>query len=80
MAIFTIPRSFTLMRDLIEKLMKKGFSVLFSEEGGFPVVRIFQGTDLSHPLKSCSLGSGEFRENVEEVLQSMILDLERHPQ
>ncbi len=66
------------MRDLLEKLLKKGFSVQFSEEGGFPVIRIFQGTDTERPVKSCSLGSGEFRDNVEEALQSMILDLERH--
>ena len=67
------------MRDLLDKLLKMGYSVLFSVEGGFPVVRIIQGTDVEHPVNSCSLGSGDFRESIEETLQSMILDLERHP-
>lgn len=68
------------MRDLIEKLLLKGYSVLFSMEGGFPVIRIIKGTDAEHPIKSCSLGSADFRSSVEDTLQSMILDLERHPQ
>ena len=66
------------MRDLLDKLLKMGYSVLFSMEGGFPVIRIIQGTDASHAVKSCSLGSGDFRSSVEETLPSMILDLERH--
>ena len=68
------------MRDLIDKLLKKGYSVLFSTEGGFPVIRIIQGTDVEHPVKSCFLGSGDFRSSVEDSLQAMILDLERHPE
>ena len=68
------------MRDLIEKLLLKGYSVLFSMEGGFPVIRIIKGTDAEHPVKSCSIGSADFRSSVEGSLQSMILDLERHPQ
>lgn len=68
------------MRDLIEKLLLKGYSVLFSMEGGFPVIRIIKGTDADHPVKSCSIGSADFRSSVEDSLQSMILDLERHPQ
>lgn len=68
------------MRDLIEKLLQKGYSVLFSMEGGFSVIRIIKGTDAEHPIKSCSLGSADFRSSVEDTLQSMILDLERHPQ
>lgn len=68
------------MRDLIDKLLKKGYSVLFSMEGGFPVIRIIQGKDVEHPVKSCSLGSGTFRSSVEDSLQSLILDLERHPE
>lgn len=68
------------MRDLIEKLLLKGYSVLFSMEGGFPVIRIIKGTDAEHPVKSCSIGSADFRSSVEDFLQSMILDLERHPQ
>ena len=68
------------MRDLLEKLFKMGYSVLFSVENGFPVIRLFNGTDTAHPVKSCSLGSADFRGHVEETLQAMILDLERHPQ
>lgn len=68
------------MRDLIEKLLLKGYSVLFSMEGGFPVIRIIKGTDAEHPVKSCSIGSADFRSSVEDSLQSIILDLERHPQ
>ena len=68
------------MRDLIEKLLLKGYSVLFSMEGGFPVIPIIKGTDAEHPVKSCSIGSADFRSSVEDSLQSMILDLERHPQ
>ena len=68
------------MRDLIEKLLLKGYSVLFSMEGGFPVIRIIKGTDAEHPVKSCSIGSADFRSSVEDSLQSMILALERHPQ
>ena len=68
------------MRDLIEKLLLKGYSVLFSMEGGFPIIRIIKGTDAEHPVKSCSIGSADFRSSVEDSLQSMILDLERHPQ
>ena len=68
------------MRDLIEKLLLKGYSVLFSMEGGFPVIRIIKGTDAEHAVKSCSIGSADFRSSVEDSLQSMILDLERHPQ
>ena len=68
------------MRDLIEKLLLKGYSVLFSMEGGFPVIRIIKGTDADHPVKSCSIGSADFRSSVEDSLQSMILDLARHPQ
>ena len=68
------------MRDLIEKLLLKGYSVLFSMEGGFPVIRIIKGTDAEHPVKSCSIGSADFRSSVEDSLQSMILELERHPQ
>ena len=46
------------MRDLIEKVLKKGLSVSFSEEGGFAVIRICKGSDV---VASCSLGSADFR-------------------
>lgn len=67
------------MRDLIDKLLKKGYSVLFSMEGGFPVIRIVRGTDTARSVKSCCLGSADFCESVEESLQAMILEIERDP-
>lgn len=68
------------MRDLIEKVLKMGYSVLFSNENGFPVIRIVKGNDASQTIKSCSLGAGDFRSTVEDTLQGMILELERQPQ
>ena len=62
------------MRDLIEKVLKKGLSVSFSEEGGFEVIRICKGSDV---VASCSLGSADFRASVEDSLQSLLLDLDR---
>ena len=62
------------MRDLLEKLLKKGLTVSFSNENGFAVIRILNGTEI---VASCSLGSANFRSSVEESLQGLILDLER---
>lgn len=62
------------MRDLLEKALNKGFAVNFSIEGGFAIIRILKGADT---VASCSLGSGVFSANVEESLQSLLLDLER---
>jgi len=62
------------MRDLLEKALKKGLSVSFSNEGGFTIIRISKGSDV---VASCSLGVADFRTTVEDSLQSMILDLER---
>ena len=62
------------MRDLIEKVLKKGLSVSFSEESGFSIIRICKGGDV---VASCSLGSASFRASVEDSLQSLLLDLER---
>jgi hypothetical protein len=66
------------MRDLIEKLLSMGYSVAFSEEKNYPVIRLYKGEDRVTPLSSCSLGVGQFRASVEDTLQGMILDLERH--
>ncbi|MCK9182323.1 MAG: hypothetical protein M0P13_05520 [Fibrobacteraceae bacterium] len=68
------------MRDLIEKVLKMGYSVLFSNENGFPVIRIVKGNAAAQTIQSCSLGTGDFRSTVEDTLQGMILELERHPQ
>ncbi|MCQ2061853.1 MAG: hypothetical protein MJY99_00760 [Fibrobacter sp.] len=62
------------MRDLLEKALKKGLSVTFSNENGFAVIRICKGDEV---VASCSLGSADFRATVEESLQSLLLDLER---
>ncbi len=62
------------MRDLLEKALKKGLSVTFSNENGFAVIRITKDGDV---VASCSLGSANFRDSVEDSLQSLLLDLER---
>lgn len=62
------------MRDLLEKALKKGLSVTFSNENGFAVIRVCKGEEI---VASCSLGSASFRATVEESLQSLLLDLER---
>lgn len=62
------------MRDLLEKVLKKGLSVTFSVENGFTVIRINKGNEV---VESCSLGSASFRESVEESLQSLLMDLDR---
>lgn len=62
------------MRDLLEKVLKKGLSVTFSVENGFSVIRINKGDEI---VESCSLGSANFRESVEESLQSLLMDLDR---
>ncbi|WP_295038097.1 hypothetical protein [uncultured Fibrobacter sp.] len=62
------------MRDLLEKALNKGLGVSFTTEGGFAVIRITKGDDV---VASCSLGSADFRTNVEDSLQSLLLDLER---
>lgn len=62
------------MRDLLEKALKKGLSVNFSNESGYAVIRVMKENEV---VASCSLGSGDFRSTVEESLQSLLLDLER---
>lgn len=67
------------MRDIIEKFIRMGLSVVFSEEAGYSVIRLYKGDNHTVAVRSCSLGAGTFRETVEETLQEMLLDLERHP-
>ncbi|WP_173378647.1 hypothetical protein [Fibrobacter succinogenes] len=62
------------MRDLLEKALKKGLSVTFSNENGYAVIRISKDNEV---VASCSLGSANFRDSVEDSLQSLLLDLER---
>ena len=62
------------MRALLEKALKKGLSVTFSNENGYAVIRISKDNEV---VASCSLGSANFRDSVEDSLQSLLLDLER---
>lgn len=62
------------MRDLLEKALKKGLSVTFSNENGYAVIRISKAGEV---IASCSLGSADFRSSVEDSLQSLLLDLDR---
>ena len=62
------------MRDLLEKALKKGLCVTFSNENGYAVSGISNDGDV---VASCSLGSANFRDSVEDSLQSLLLDLER---
>ena len=62
------------MRDLIEKALKMGFTLSFSEEGGFSIIRLLRNNQV---VSNCSLGVGNFSESVEETLESMLLDAER---
>jgi hypothetical protein len=66
------------MRDLIEKALQLGLAISFSEEGGYPIIRLFKGEDRVTPVASCSLGVGQFKETVEDSLQELLLDIERH--
>ena len=45
------------MRDLIEKALKMGFTISFSEEGGFSIIRLLRGEQI---ISNCSLGVGTF--------------------
>ena len=62
------------MRDLIEKALKMGFTLSFSEEGGFSIIRLLRNNQV---VSNCSLGVGNFSESLEETLQSMHLDAQR---
>jgi hypothetical protein len=62
------------MRDLLEKALTKGLCVTVSNENGYAVIRISKDGDV---VASCSLGSANFRDSVEDSLQSLLLDLER---
>ena len=62
------------MRDLLEKALKKGLGVAFSNDNGYAVIRV---TNDNEVVASCSLGAANFRDSVEDSLQSLLLDLER---
>ena len=62
------------MRDLLEKALKKGLVVTFSNENGYAVIRISKDSEV---VASCSLGAANFRDSVGDSLQALLLDLER---
>lgn len=69
------------MRDLIEQLMKLGFEVLFCQEDGAPVIRLVphgsETLDKANSLFSCKLTPGTFQDQAEEVLQSLLMNVQR---
>ncbi|MDR2731793.1 MAG: hypothetical protein LBB36_01075 [Fibromonadaceae bacterium] len=62
------------MREILEKLLEKGFKVNFSEEAGVPVICIYKGEELAY---TCKLGIGRFKEDVEDTLNAALLELTR---
>ena len=62
------------MRDLIAKALNLGFTLSFSEEGGFTIIRLLRGTET---VSNCSVGVGSFSEQAEDSLQALLLDAER---
>ena len=62
------------MREILEKLLERGFKVNFSEEAGVPVICIHKGEELAY---TCRLGIGRFREDIEETLNTALLELTR---
>lgn len=71
------------MRDLLEKILKMGLTLVVTEEENFPVLRLYRCSmsEIPHsmPVASCSLTPGTFRETSEDAIQAMILELERRP-
>jgi hypothetical protein len=60
------------MREILGKLLEKGFKVTFSEEAGVPVICIYKNEELTY---TCKLGIGRFKEDVEDVLNTALLKL-----
>jgi len=60
------------MREILEKLLAKGFKVAFSEEAGIPILCIHKGEELAY---TCRLGIGRFREDIEDALNSALMEL-----
>jgi hypothetical protein len=60
------------MREILEKLLEKGFKVTFSEEAGVPVLCIHKGEELAY---TCKLGIGHFKEDIEDTLNSALMEL-----
>jgi len=62
------------MRELLEKLLEKGFKVTFSEEAGIPVLCIHKDDELAY---TCKLGIGRFKEDIEDTLNSALMELSK---
>ncbi|MCL2259926.1 MAG: hypothetical protein FWC15_01065 [Fibromonadales bacterium] len=62
------------MREILEKLLEKGFKITFSEEAGVPILCIHKGEELAY---TCKLGIGRFKEDVEETLNSAFMELSK---
>ncbi|MCL2207442.1 MAG: hypothetical protein FWB90_05900 [Fibromonadales bacterium] len=60
------------MREILEKLLDKGFKVAFSEEAGVPVLCIHKGEELAY---TCKLGIGRFKEDIEDTLNCAFMEL-----
>ena len=62
------------MRELLEKLLEKGYKVTFSEEAGVPIICIHKDEELAY---TCKLGIGRFKEDVEEALNGALIELSK---
>jgi len=62
------------MREILERLLEKGFKVTFSEEAGIPVLCIHKEDLLVY---TCKLGIGRFKEDVEDALNAALMELAR---
>jgi len=60
------------MREILEKLLGKGFKVTFSEEAGVPVICIHKNEELAY---TCKLGIGRFKKDVEDTLNAAFMAL-----
>ncbi len=68
------------MRDLIEAILQIGLKVEFStDSAGCPTIRVFPvaGADPEHPLFSCVLTPGTFKESSEEALAGFLKSIQK---
>jgi hypothetical protein len=62
------------MREILGKLLEKGYKVVFSEEAGVPVICIYKNEELTY---TCKLGICRFKEDVEDTLNSALIELSK---
>lgn len=68
------------MRDLIEAVLQIGLKVEFSTDtAGCPTIRVYPvaGADHDHPLFSCVLTPGTFKESSEEALAGFLKSIQK---